>query len=231
MAKQPKAPKKPAPVHVATVAYIADGDSRKPITLALDLPATTAETRADLEKALGGAVAAELAADENASAAGWKTARAVADVYRACLGSGMNDGAAWAHIGGWNADPAKRGVLARAYGSAAEKNRVNYTAKAGRGLALGIAPEDGEALKAYAARVGGLHASRVGAGGGDPESEKARKAAATRCLKEIGEARASASKARGFIGASALALLEKAEKAARADIEKSSASAAAQADA
>ena len=232
MSKRASKTAKAATVHIDAVAYIADGGARNALSLAMDLPATTAADRAAAEAALVSAASSELAADVAATGAAWKTAEAVAGLYRALLGAGKTDAETWAEVCGWNGDAAKRGALARAYGGGAEKNRVNYTGKAGRGIALGVARDDGETLKEYASRVGGVKASRKGAGGANPESAKARAAAAKRVASALASARKDAAQAGPeYFGAAVLASLEKTANAVTAAIEKHGAAKAASADA
>lgn len=232
MSKRASKTTKAATVHIDAVAYIADGKARNALTLAMELPATTAADRAAAEAALANAAGSELVADAAATGAAWKTAEAVAGLYRALLGAGKTDAETWAEVCGWSDDATKRGTLARAYGDRAEKNRVNYTGKAGRGLALSIARDDGETLKDYATRVGGVQASRKGAGGANPESAIARGRAAMRVASALAAARKDAAQAGSeWFGAAVLASLEKTANAVTAAIEKHGAARAASADA
>jgi hypothetical protein len=130
-----------------------------------------------------GAEAAIATAKVNAEAQGWKTAASVAVVYSAYRVSGMDDGGAYQAL----ASRAEKspGLLIRA---GVNKSSAQRFAAAGRAIAAGVVRKDGETLKAYAARVGGIaeRAPRQA----NPSAEKAK--AGESLLRHIGEARAAA---------------------------------------
>lgn len=144
-----------------------------------EMEATTeAANAAKAETAVAGAKV-------NAEAAGWKTAATVAVVYASYRASGMDDGAAYAALSSRSKDEAKQGLLNRAGVSSSSAQRF---AAAGRAIAAGVARKDGETLKAYASRVGGVSDTRASR---KPNPLRQRSDAGEKALRLAGELRAA----------------------------------------
>lgn len=196
-------------------------------TVNVQCAATTPADREALVSGIGAALQAEAKAGSLAVAAIWDTVKAGAAWYSATLGAGMSDKDALKTLSSWSGDGATPCILQRL---GMEKNRTNYTGKAMRGMALGLATEAGESVKDYAKRAGGL-SDRNGTGGtaGDTDSPKARLKAAERALAMLTDATTKARE--GDWPAKAVKMLEDAARVASAAIDARKAASAASADA
>lgn len=122
-------------------------------------------------------------AQVNAEKSAWETAAKVAVVYAAYRASGMDDGTAYKAIA--SRSDKSPGILVDAGVSSSSAQRF---AAAGRAIAAGVARKDGETLKGFATRVGGI--TERAPKRPNPSAEKAK--AGEALLRHLGEARAAA---------------------------------------